>query len=161
MAASTVLWVDAGPFRAHLRHVMGVGRLSATEVAVLAGVSPRLADSLLTGRAGRPVRRISPQSARALLHVDAAGVRRLRERQVPAEESRRRLRGLLRRRPGLPDLADELGVTAAELATLSDPSTGWCSALLALRLLTAARAAPTAASLVPDPLPTGWAEVAA
>jgi transcriptional regulator with XRE-family HTH domain len=147
MTAAAAPWVEAGPFRAHLRHVMAVGDLSATEVATLAGVSPRMAASLLTGRGGRPVRRISPDTARSLLRVTAADARAVRTRQVPAEESRLRVRRLLLRGT---DLADRLGVTAEAVATLASGTSGWCSALLALRLLALARAA-TAGERTADP----------
>ncbi|GAA1852671.1 hypothetical protein ACFFOM_16055 [Microlunatus capsulatus] len=139
MVAGAAPWVEAGPFRAHLRHLMDVGGLSTTEVAVLAGVPPRMATSLLGGRAGRPVRRISAENARALIRVGAADVRSLRTRQVPATESRARLRRLLARHGGPAALAEELGVAASALAELARPGTAWCSALLALRLLTASR----------------------
>lgn len=139
MEAAAAPWVEAGPFRSHLRHLMDVGGLSATEVAVLAGVPPRMATSLVRGRGGRPVRRISPEHARALLRVAGTDVRSLRSRQVPAAESRRRLRRLLDRRGGPAVLAQELGVAASSLEELSRPGTSWCSALVALRLLTASR----------------------
>jgi plasmid maintenance system antidote protein VapI len=140
MAAAAAPWVEAGPFRAHLRHVMAVGDLTATEVATLAGVSPRMAASLLTGRGGRPVRRISPDTARSLLRVTAADARALRTRQVPAEESRLRLRRLLVRGMDPADLAEQLGVTSQTVAALASGTGGWCGALLALRLLALARA---------------------
>jgi plasmid maintenance system antidote protein VapI len=153
MAAAAAPWVEAGPFRAHLRHVMAVGDLTATEVATLAGVSPRMAASLLAGRSGRAVRRISPDTARALLRVTAADARAVRARQVPAEESRLRLRRLLARGTDAADLADQLGVTAEAVSTLAAATSRSCSALLALRLLALVRAAtagePTAQPAAP------------
>lgn len=143
MTTDSVLWVDAGPFRAHLRHLMEVGGLTVAEVAVLAGVPPRMATSLVHGRAGRPVRRISPDNARVLLRVTAGAVRDLRARQVPAEESRLRLRRMLAREELL-GLADELGVAAAALQELADDGSAWCSARLALKLLTRSRTRPGA-----------------
>jgi hypothetical protein len=150
MAAAATPWVDAGPFRAHLRHVMAVGELSATDIATLAGVSPRLATSLLIGRGGRPVRRISPDTARSLLRVTTADARALRTRQVPAEESRLRLRRLLVRGKDATGLAEQLGVTVEAVSTLATGTSGWCSALLALRLLALARAA-TAGEVMVQP----------
>nr|WP_294694423.1 hypothetical protein [uncultured Friedmanniella sp.] len=150
MAAGDELWVDAGPFRAHLRHLVDVGGFTATEIAVLAGVPPRMAISLLLGRAGRPVRRISAANARALLQLGATDVRALRTRQVPAEESRTRLRRLLRGQR-LPDLAEELGVAVSSLQELVDGGSAWCSARLALKLLTTSRTRPGAAE-APAPL---------
>lgn len=143
MAAATALWVEAGPFRAHLRHLMDVGGLTVTEIAVLAGVPPRMATSLLHGRAGRPVRRISTENARSLLWLGAADVQSLRTRQVPAEESRLRLRRLLARH-GVHELAEELGAAAASLRELAEDDAAWCSARLAVKLLTASRTRPGA-----------------
>ncbi len=62
-------WVDAAPFRAWVAHLMSAGALSAAEVADLAGVSPRVTTQLLTGRRGRPVRRICRLTAMRLLTV--------------------------------------------------------------------------------------------
>ncbi|SDS05872.1 hypothetical protein SAMN04488543_0987 [Friedmanniella luteola] len=153
MVAAAAPWVEAGPFRAHLRHLMDVGGLDATEVAVLAGVPPRMATSLVRGRNGRPVRRISPAHARALIRVGATDVRDLRTRQVPAAESRLRLRRMLAGRGGGPPaLAVELGVAASSLDELAHPGTAWCSALVALRLLTASRTRPGAVEAPPVPL---------
>jgi hypothetical protein len=132
-------WVDSGPFRAHLRLLMAVGALTATEAATLAGVSPRMAGSLLHGRGGRPVRRIDPESARALIAVSAHQARSLRSRQVPAGESRARLRRLLAD-TGLPELADRLEVAPTVLVGLADGTASWCNGLLALRLVVALRA---------------------
>jgi hypothetical protein len=154
MVAVAAPWVEAAPFRAHLGHLMDVGGLSATEVAVLAGVPPRMTTSLVTGRSGRPVRRISPENARALMQVGPDDVAALRTRQVPAAESRRRLRRLLARHAGPAALADQLGLAVSSLDELARPGTRWCSALLALRLLTAAR---TAAGAVEAPAPLGLA----
>ena len=95
--------------------------------------------SLAEGRVGRPVRKISPAAARALLQVTAADARGIRSRQVPAAESRRRLRRLRRQGAGWAELATGLGVSPDELTTLASPHSSWCSALLALRLLTLAR----------------------
>ena len=141
MTAMTQSWVEAGPFRAHLRHLMAGGNLTATEVATLAGVPPRLAASLLNGRrSGRAVRRIDPDSARALLQVTAGDVKALRTRQVPAAESRLRLRTLLRNEPDLARLADQLGATTDELVDLALGRSPSCAALLALRLVALVRA---------------------
>ncbi len=139
MEAGAAPWVEAGPFRAHLRQLMEAGGLSSTEVAVLAGVPPRMTSSLVSGRGGRPVRRISPEYARALLRVAAADVRSLRTRQVPAAETRLRLLRLLGRGREPVELAESLGVAVAALDELLSPASSWCSALLALRLLTASR----------------------
>lgn len=64
-----VRWVHAAPFRAHLRHVADETGLPWQVLAVLAGVSVSLADHLLHGRNGRPVRRLAHGSAVRLLEV--------------------------------------------------------------------------------------------
>jgi hypothetical protein len=76
-------WVDAGPFRAQLRYLMASGSLSVDDVAAVAGISARLADRLLHGRNGRPVRRISPETARRLIQVSDQHVQALRRIMVP------------------------------------------------------------------------------
>ena len=63
-------WVDAAPFRAHVRHVLTIHPLPWR---VLAGYA-RVPDSLVRALLGidrRPLRRIPPHYARALLAVDA------------------------------------------------------------------------------------------
>ena len=151
MATATMPWVDARPFRAHLHHLMATGDLSAAEVATLAGVSPRLTDALLHGRAGRALRRVSPASARALLTVTAYQARTLRSRQVPAEEPRGWLHRLLEDGAALEELAATLEVDASVLAGLADGSRTWCNGLLAVRLVTALRAfSARAASALPE-----------
>ena len=69
-------WVDAGPFRAQLRFLMASGSLTVDDVAAVAGISARLADRLLHGRDGRPLRRISPDTARRLIQISDQQVRR-------------------------------------------------------------------------------------
>ncbi len=69
-------WVDAAPFRAWLEHLMSAGGLSSAEVAALAGVSARATRALLTGRRGRPVRRICRLTAMRLLSVTPSRKRR-------------------------------------------------------------------------------------
>ena len=72
------LWVDAGPFRALLRHLMAVGAMTSDEIAALAGIPARLADRLLNGRNGRPLQRICPVTAARLLLVSEWSVRTAR-----------------------------------------------------------------------------------
>lgn len=73
-------WVDATPFRAQLRYLMASAYLSADEVAAAAGISARLADCLLHGRNGRPLRRVSAETGRRLLEVSVEQIRRRRPR---------------------------------------------------------------------------------
>jgi transcriptional regulator with XRE-family HTH domain len=132
-------WVDAGPFRAQLRYLMASGSLTVEDVAALAGISARLADRLLHGRAGRQLRRISPDTARRLIQISNQHVQALRRIVVPAAPARLQLRRLYR--AGWDDLAIARRVRGAvpelvELARGSDT----CSLLLTVRLTAAARA---------------------
>src|SRR5215218_29518 len=93
---ATDQWVDAGPFRAQLQHLMASGSLSVDDVAAVAGISARVADRLLHGRNGRQLRRISPDTARRLIQVSDQQVRALRRIMVPAAPARLQLRRLHR-----------------------------------------------------------------
>ncbi|WP_375431620.1 hypothetical protein [uncultured Friedmanniella sp.] len=145
---TTTSWVDAGPFRAHLQHLMAIGDLSTHEVATLAGVSGRAAETLLVGRRGKPVRRISRATAIALLNVAPKHAESLRSSHVPAAEPVARLLRLLADGTTVAALADQLGVVRSVLDDLLDGSLVWCPALVALRLvvLTRSRVAPAPAS---------------
>lgn len=136
---TTSTWVDAGPFRAHLQHLMAVGDLAVEEVAVLAGISVGVATSLAAGRQGRPLRRISSDTARALLALRPQHTAELRRCHVPAADPRMRLRRLLDTGLGLEELAEQLGTRTTTLAELADGSLEWCPGLLAVRLVALVR----------------------
>ncbi len=133
-------WVEAAPFRAHLRHLMSVGRLDAVEVAVVLGLSTRAVRHLLEGRAGRVARRISPRTARQLLLVHPEDVRGLRWCVTPAAAARTASRRLLARGWSPDALATAAGVGLDELRALETGS--HCNRLMAVRLLGLARALP-------------------
>jgi hypothetical protein len=132
-------WVDAGPFRAQLRYLMASGSLSVDDVAAVTGISARLADRLLHGRNGRPVRRISPETARRLIQVSDQHMQALRRIMVPAAPARVQLGRL--HRAGWEDsaIAERVRVAAAELVELTSGA-DTCSLLLTVRLTAAARA---------------------
>lgn len=126
-------WVEAGPFRAHLRHLMAVGALDEHEVATVAGLSARAVGHILHGRAGRVQRRISPDTARRLLGVrteDMAGLRWCLTPAGPARTAYRRLRA-----SGWDEtaVAARVRVPVAELTALADDPR--CSRLLTVRLV--------------------------
>jgi hypothetical protein len=132
-------WVDAGPFRAQLRYLMASGSLTVEDVAAVAGISARLADRLLHGRDGRPVRRISPDTARRLIQISDQHVQALRRIMVPAASARLQLRRL--NRAGWDHLAtaERVRVALPELVELA-AGADTCSLLLTVRLTAAARA---------------------
>jgi hypothetical protein len=132
-------WVDARPFRAQLRYLMASGSLSADDVAAVAGISARLADRLLHGRDGRPLRRISADTARRLIQISYQQVQALRRIMVPAAAARLQLRSLYRAGLEHPDIADRIRVTVPELVELA-AGADTCSLLLTVRLTAAARA---------------------
>lgn len=136
-------WVDAGPFRAHLRHLMSVGSLDLVEVAVVVGLPTRAVRHLLEGRAGRPPRRISPHTARCLLRVRPDDVRELRSCLAPTRTARASLGRL--RASGWSDgeVTAAVGFAVEELGAVEHRA--HCNRLLAVRLVGLSRR-------LPDPL---------
>lgn len=132
------LWVDAAPFRAHLHHLMGSTALTAGEIAAAAGISPRLAERLVTGRNGRALRRVSAETGCRLMAWSVARLRALRFDVEPAGRARWPLERLRAAGWSDPAIAERVRCTTAELARLSGART--CSRLLAIRLVAAARA---------------------
>ena len=132
-------WVDARPFRAQLRYLMASGSLTVDDVAAVAGISAQVAERLLHGRDGRPLRRISPDTARRLIQISHQHVRALRRIAVPAGQARLQLRRLHRAGWENLGLAERLRVAALELTELA-AGAETCSLLLAVRLTAAARA---------------------
>lgn len=139
-------WVDAAPFRAHLRHLMAVGDLSSSAAALLVDISPRLAFRLLYGRGGRALRRINPDTARKLLRVTAADARAVRRRTVAASSTVQHLGRLREAGWSHGDLARLLGLGPDDLAALLTQRTRSCTQLVALR-------ASAEVSLLRTPLP--------
>ncbi|MGI3785022.1 MAG: hypothetical protein ACRYG2_30045 [Janthinobacterium lividum] len=133
-------WVDAGPFRAHLVHLMSVGPLSVPEVAVVLGLSTRAVRHLVEGRSGRLPRRISPQTARRLLLVRADDVRGLRWCLSPAASACTSLRRLRAGGWSTAEVAAAVGFGLDELASLGHHP--HCNRLLAVRLVGLARLLP-------------------
>ncbi len=136
-------WVDAQPFRALLWHLMSTSALTTEDIATVAGVPPRLAHHLAYGRAGRPLRRISPDAAGRLLALTPWRLAFLGRLTVPSGPARLQLRRL--RRAGWDDvvIARRVGSSAADLDRLAT-SDRTCSQLLTLRLTAAASAVESA-----------------
>ncbi|HJV14172.1 MAG TPA: hypothetical protein VJ625_09800 [Propionibacteriaceae bacterium] len=132
-------WVDAGPFRAQLRYLMASGSLSVEEVAAVTGISASLADRLLHGRNGRPLRRISPDTARRLIQVSDQHVRALRRIMVPAVPARLQLCRLYRAGWQNLGIAQRVRVSVPDLVELA-AGAEMCSLLLTVRLTATARA---------------------
>ena len=133
-------WVDAAPFRAHLKHLMAVGRLEVPEVAVVLGLSTRAVQHLLEGRGGRAVRRISPQTARRLLVVRADDVRGLRWCLTPSTAALASWHRLRASGWSAGEVASRVGFRLDELRALEHGR--HCNRLLAVRLVGLARVLP-------------------
>jgi hypothetical protein len=131
-------WVDAGPFRAQLRYLMASGSLTLEDVAAVAGISTRLAEHLLHGRDGRPLRRISPDTARRLIQISDQHVRALRRIMVPAAPARLQLRRLYGTGWDAHAIASRVRVAVTELVEVACGA-DTCSLLLTVRLTAAAR----------------------
>jgi hypothetical protein len=136
---ATGQWIDAGPFRAQLRYLMASGSLSVEDVAAVTGISVRLADHLLSGRNGRPLRRISPDTARRLIQVSDQHVQGLRRIMVPAVPARLQLCRLYRAGWENLAIAQRVGVPVPDLVELA-AGAEICSLLLTVRLTATARA---------------------
>lgn len=109
-------WVGAAPFRAHLRHVGEASGQPWQVLALLAGVSLSLADHLLHGRRGRPVRRITRASAARILSLTSEGARSLPTEWVPADRVHRLLEWLSARGWSPAEIAAAAGVDARVLS---------------------------------------------
>lgn len=97
-------WVEAGPFRAHVRWLVEATGVDPVTVAELAGVPPRLV-ARLVGQRGRMLRRLPPHLARQLLLITPHGIATLRANQIPAGRVRRTLVTLARIGHGDAELA--------------------------------------------------------
>jgi hypothetical protein len=136
---ATDQWVDARPFRAQLRYLMASGSLSVDDVAAVTGISVRLADRLLHGRKGRPLRRISLDTAHRLIQISDQYVQGLRRIMVPAASARLQLCRLYRAGWENLAIAQRVGVPVPDLVELA-AGAETCSLLLTVRLTATARA---------------------
>ncbi|MFT3971863.1 MAG: hypothetical protein QM695_16705 [Micropruina sp.] len=94
-AARHATWVDAAPFRAHVRHTIEAAAVPWPVVAVAADVSLASVHALLAGRAGRTQTTIAPLMAARLLRLDARALHAMRSLRVSGWLTGRRLRDLL------------------------------------------------------------------
>lgn len=126
-------WIDARPFRAHLLHLSECTGFDWQTVALVAKIPPTVADRLLHGRAGRPVRRINPDMAWRLYEITPHHLQKVRERRVPAGHTRTLLTQLLDHGWPLADIASLLEVPADTVTAVVERQTRRIPKLLALR----------------------------
>lgn len=113
-------WVLAAPFRAHVRQIQAVTTLPWAALAAHAGVSPTLVHHLVFGRRGRPVRRISRETAVRLLALTSADLAALSGSWVATAVTADRLRVLLAGGCNVDSLAAWCRLTPSALLALED-----------------------------------------
>lgn len=133
-------WVEAAPFRAHVRQLIADHRLPWRTVAVLTEVPPRALQLLLHGRGRRPAARIHPMVARRLYQLTDEGVRLARTALTPAPPTRLLLAMLLRRGWTVEELAVRTRIPLSELGLIVDGRVDHCSRLTAATVKAAAQA---------------------
>jgi hypothetical protein len=129
-------WVDATPFRAHVGQLLATG-LTEPVIARLTGLSVRAVAHLAHGRSGRPIRRISGDSARRLLRITTLEAKSLRYRPVSVRASRSRLRAMAESGWSVERLADDIGICIPDVQQILGPGTATCSQLTALKIAAA------------------------
>ena len=132
-------WIDAAPFRAHVRHTITVAGLPWQSLAVVAGVPLPAVRSLLFGRSGRLPSRLEPRLATRLLAVDAAGLTALRHLWVGSTTTSEALWAVLGAGVDPLELAHWCRLSRDELAGLVDGEATRCSQLTEVLAVAAER----------------------
>jgi len=104
------LWVSAAPFRYHVWHLMAATGVPWQVVAVAADLPQQQIRTLLFGRDGHHRPRLSPYAARRLLALDAAQLRQLQIRNLPAHVVTDSASALLSDGMSLPEIAEWLNL---------------------------------------------------
>ena len=124
-------WVDAEPFRAHVRDLICETGLSWRLVAAHAGVSPRAVRSLLHGRRGYTLHRLHVSIARALTTTSIESIAADQHLVTDATATRQLIADLRTAGHG-PNLTHHL--PSSDLAQLDDPQAWRCSRATAARV---------------------------
>ena len=121
-------WVDAAPFRRHVRWLIGATGLSWRLIAAHADVAPRAVRTLLHGRphTGKPVDRIHIDIARALMGLDLDDLVSADDRETCAGDARTLFATLMTL--GYSPNQLSIWLTAGDLQVLSNRWELWCSA---------------------------------
>lgn len=133
-------WVEAAPFRAHVRHLIGETGVAWRTLAVLADVPPQSVDHLLRGRNGRPVPRLHPLIAERLFHLTRTVVSDAATRQVHAGRTQALLQCLAERGWAISEIARRTRLDASGLTALAAGEEPACSQLVAATVKAAAQA---------------------
>ena len=124
-------WVDAEPFRAHVRDLICETGLSWRLVAAHAGVAPRAVRSLLHGRRGYTLHRLHVSIARALTTISIESIAADQHLVTDATATRQLIADLRTAGHG-PNLTHHL--PSSDLAQLDDPQAWRCSRATAARV---------------------------
>ena len=121
-------WVDAAPFRRHVRWLIGATGLSWRLIAAHADVAPRAVRTLLHGRphTGKPVDRIHIDIARALMGLNLDDLVSADDRETCAGDARTLFATLLTL--GYSPNQLSIWLTAGDFQVLSNRWELWCSA---------------------------------
>lgn len=133
-------WVQAAPFRAHVRHLIVGHGLAWRTVALLAGVPAAAMTALLHGRNGRPQQRIHPVLAGRLFRLTGRDILAAGMRPMPADLCRAALRDLRAAGWTMTDFSARTGLQRDQLAAVADGRCTHCSRLAGATLLAAAQA---------------------
>ncbi len=133
-------WIEAAPFRAHLRHLITEYGLAWRTIAALAEVPDRCVHQLLHGRRGRPVPRVHPVVARRLYQLTGDSVQLARTTLMPAAATTVLLQVLTGRGWTVAELAARTRIPAAELQAILDAGVDRCSRLTAATVRAATQA---------------------
>ena len=139
LLARSTAWVDAAPFRTHVRRLLADTGEHARVVALACGVAPATLDHLLTRHHGAPLRRIRARDAARLLTLDRDGLRSLDTVQVSTSDTARRIGALVSLGRSPDWIASQLRVAPSAVSAAANAPR--CSALVELRAACACAAA--------------------
>lgn len=167
-------WVDAAPFRAHVRQLIATHGLTWRTIAVLAEVpAPALAGLMRgrcgssradlghqragfgppPGRHGRPVPRLHPMVAERLFHLTSEAIAAAADRPAHAGLTRSLLESLQRRGWTLAEIIGRTGLPAAEVQAVAAGRRADCSQLTEATVKAVAQALLTMTPPAAAPLP--------
>ncbi|QDP97643.1 hypothetical protein FOE78_18550 [Microlunatus elymi] len=124
-------WVDAAPFRAHLRRLIRETGVGWRTLAALAEVPAATVQRLLLGHPGRPMRQLHPTIAKRLFYLSLDVVRDAAIVPIRPARSRALICWLLSQGWSLDELSQRAGLPGAGLAELADGRSTSCTQLTA------------------------------
>jgi hypothetical protein len=124
-------WVEAAPFRAHVRRLITEHGVSWRTIAVLVEVPPTAVEHLLRGHRGRFAARMHPLIARRLYQLTDAMIRQAQTELAPAAGTRTVLRLLIDDGWSIAALSARTNVPAGELEAIVTGRQTRCTRLTA------------------------------